>query len=121
MDSIQKSFLTIQEMKKKSRDIRTIIKDAFSQNADYQEVNEELKKLKEKKKTIEQKVHSEFERELQQLDDMKIDLETEMNEISDAILTRVMKGEVIKVRDARNTIYLPEIKVAFKKSEDQEI
>lgn len=120
MKSPQEVFLEIQTIKKKQRDIRAMVKDALAKSLSYKEATDELATLREKKKVIEQKVKNEYERELAQLDDLKIDLETEMNELSDMVLSEITKGNIVKLRDAYNKVYDPIIKIAFKKSDEEE-
>jgi predicted nuclease with TOPRIM domain len=116
MQSIQEIFNRIQETKKKQKDIKTTYKDALAGVAEYQEITDKLKQLREKKKQIEAQVQQDFSSEFTKLDDYKIDIESDMTLLSDAVLTKVMKGETIEIEDEYNNKYEPIFKVNFKKT-----
>lgn len=118
--SAQEIFIQIQELKKQQKDIRKMITDARTGSPQFQEVKAELDALRQKKKTIDVGIMREFERELTKLDDLKIDIESEQEELSDMALTQIMKGEIVKVHDAYNNSYDVVVKLNFKKSDDQE-
>lgn len=115
----QEIFQQIQDIKKQQRDIRNLVRDALTQSPDFQQAKAELEATRQKKKNAEIKVKNQFERELTKLDDLKIDLESEIEELSDVVLTQLMKGEIVKVHDAYNNSYDVTVKVAFKKSDEQ--
>ncbi|MDO8490074.1 MAG: hypothetical protein Q7S47_01500 [bacterium] len=118
--SAQEIFIEIQELKKQQKDIRKMVNDARAGSPEFQQTKAELEALRQKKKTIEAGIMREFERELTKLDDLKIDLETEQEELSDVVLTQLMKGEIVKVHDAYNNSFEVVVKLNFKKSDDQE-
>lgn len=120
MSDIQELFYKIQDLKKKQRDIRVMVRDALKQSKSYQDIQSEWNKVRDQKKEIERKVKGEYEKELSKLDDLKIDLESELEEFSDAALDQIMKGKVVKVHDARNVSYDVVVKAVFQKSDEQE-
>ncbi|MBI4239957.1 hypothetical protein HY620_03135 [Candidatus Uhrbacteria bacterium] len=120
MASIQDVFFTIQDIKKQQREIRKMYTEALDKASDYQDVTDQLAALREKKKIIEQKIKSEFSRELDKLDDLKDGLKAEQERMSMMVLDQLAKGEIIKVRDSYNNSYDPIVKVSFKKSDESE-
>ncbi len=120
MKEVQDLFYKIQDIKKKQRDIRVMVGDALKQSKAYQDVRQELNKVRDQKKEIERNVKSEYEKELSKLDDLKIDLESELEEFSDAALDQIMKGKVVKVRDSKNISYDVFVTAHFKKSDEQD-
>lgn len=120
MSTIQDTFFKIQDTKKKQREIRSVYREALSKSYDYQDITAQIKTLREKKKKIEDGIKSEYSREFDMLDDYAEALKTEQDRISDMVLTSLAKGEIIKVRDMRNTAYDPIMKVVFRKSDEQE-
>lgn len=116
MQDIQEIFNRIQEVKKKSKDIRAAYKDALAASGEYKEIDEKIKTLRERKKQIEQSVKSDFSGEFTKLEDYKVDLESDNTMLSDAALTKLMKGETVEVVDEYNNKYSPEFSVKFKKS-----
>lgn len=118
--SIQELFLNIQSLKQKQRDLRKLVKDALDASGELRGVKDELEIARERKKSLEAKIKSQFEKELSKLDDLKIDLETESGELSDAVLVVLMRGETVNIRDERNNPYTLSLKVVFKKSNEIE-
>lgn len=120
MSTIQDTFFKIQDTKKKQREVRSVYREALSKSYDYQDITAQIRTLREKKKKIEDGIKSEYSRELDMLDDFAEALKTEQDKISDMVLSSLAKGEIIKVRDMRNTAYDPIVKVVFRKSDEQE-
>ncbi len=120
MSTIQDTFFKIQDTKKKQREIRSVYREALSKSYDYQDITAQIRTLREKKKKIEDGIKSEYSRELDMLDEFAESLKVEQDRISDMVLSSLAKGEIIKVRDMRNTAYDPIVKVVFRKSDEQE-
>ena len=116
----QDIFQQILIIQKQQRDIRAMVRDGLAQSPEFQQIKTEFESLRQKKKTAEAQVNNQFERELSKLDDLKIDLETEREELCDVVLSRLMKGEIVKVHDQYNASYDVAVKVSFKKSDEQE-
>lgn len=115
MANLEQVFDRISEIKKQQKDIKTSYKDALVTSQSYQDVVEELKKLKEKKKNIELAIREDFSYEFQKLEDLKIDLASEQEVLSDIALTKLMKGESIALKDKHDVEYEPVFSVKFKK------
>ncbi len=116
MQSIQEIFSRIQESKKKQKDLKTAYKDALAGSMEYQDITDKLKNLKEKKKQIELTIKEQFSSELTQLEDLKIDIASDMEVLTDIAMTTLMKGETVEVEDEYGNQYEPNFKVSFKKA-----
>jgi predicted nuclease with TOPRIM domain len=116
MQDIQELFNRIQVTKKQAKDIRSAYKDALSSSGEYVEINEKIKTLRERKKQIEASIKSDFSGEFTKLEDYKVDLESDNTMLSDAALTKLMKGETVQVVDEYNNTYEPQFNVKFKKT-----
>ena len=116
MQDIQEIFNRIQEVKKKSKDIRSAYKDALATAGEYKEIEEKIKTLRERKKQIETSIKNDFSGEFTKLEDYKIDLESDNVMLSDAALSKLMKGETVQVVDEYNNNYEPQFSVKFKKT-----
>jgi predicted nuclease with TOPRIM domain len=116
MQDIQEIFNRMQSIKKQQKDIRSTYKDALDSTPEYKEINEKIKTLRERKKQIENTTKESFSSEFTKLDDFKIDLESENVMLSDAALTKLMKGETVQVTDEYNNNYEPLFTVRFKKT-----
>jgi len=115
MQDLQEVFNRIQESKQSQKEIRTMYKDALTQNGEYQEIQENMKSLREKKKRIETAIKEQFAGEITKLEDLKIDIESDMEMLADIALTKYTKGETVGVTDKNNVEYAPVFKVLFKK------
>jgi len=115
MQNIQEIFTRIQVAKKTKKDLEVAFKDALSTSLEYQEIGEKLTTLREKKKQIEATIKEQFAGELTKIDDLKIDIASDMEMMSDIAMTIIMKGETIEIKDQYDNEYEPIFKVNFKK------
>lgn len=116
MQDIQQIFNRVQEAKRKKKDLESAYKDALSTSLEYQEIKDQIAALREKKKGIERTIRDQFAHELTQIDDLKIDIASDMELLSDIAMTTLMKGDSIDVKDEYDNEYEPIIKVTFKKT-----
>ena len=116
MQSIQEIFQRTLELKKKQKDLRSAYKEALAGSLEYQELVEKMKTMKEKKKQIETTTKEQFSSEFTKLEDMAIDLASDMEMMTDMALSMMMKGETVSVKDQYDNEYEPVFKVSFKKS-----
>lgn len=116
MQDIQEVFARIQEAKKAQKEIRDMYKDGLANTPGYQEIVEEMKTLREKKKSVETAVRESMASEWTKLEDMKIDIDSDQELLSDIAMTKIMKGETISVTDQYDNEYEPAFKVTFKKA-----
>ncbi len=116
MSKIQEIFNRVQQSKKEVREIKKIYRDALQNSQSYQDVLEEIKKLKEKKKHLEEAIKEDFASEFSKLDTLKVDIENDNMLLSDAVLTKLVKGENVNLEDEEGRTYEPVFTVKFKKS-----
>lgn len=102
MQNAQEVFDRIQETKRKIKDIRTFIKSKYEEVSEFVEIQEKKKKLNEKQKLITNEVDSHYPSEIQKLDDMKIDLDSDKEMLNDILLSKLMKGEEVELKDNPN-------------------
>lgn len=116
MQNIQDVFNQIREMKKEQKDLRDMYKDALVQADEYEEIIEEIKTLREKKKAIEQRIQAQLGRAYEKFEDLKHEVETQKEMMNDIALSTLMKGETVVVKDEFDNEYEPNWKVGFKKA-----
>ncbi len=116
MANLQEIYNRIAENKKKQKEIRTAYKEALAGSAEYQELMEKKKTLSVKIKQIEASYKQEFNSELTKIDDLKIDLASDLELLNDAALTQLMKGETVEITDEYDNKYEPVFSVKFKKA-----
>lgn len=116
MSNLQEVFLRIRETKKEQKKLKDAYRDALLNSAEYKQVSDDLKDLRNRKKQIEADIRAQFSSEFTRLDDLKIDLESDFEILSDIALTQLMKGETVKVKDEYEVEYEPIFTVKFKKT-----
>ena len=115
MQNLQEVFIRIKENRKRQKDIRDMYKDMLANTSGYQELVDEAKAAREKKKAVETQIKEQMASELTMLEDLKIDIESDMELLSDIAMTMLMKGETVQVTDEYDNEYEPQFKVGFKK------
>lgn len=115
MADVQQIFNKIKERQKEQKTIKQIYRDVLNNSQEYQNVLEELDSLKIKKKKIEEVLKSELRSEMEQLNSIKVDIESEKEILSQATLAKILKGEQIELVDENNNKYEPIFSVRFKK------
>ena len=115
MQDIQSIFNRIQEAEKKLKDLKAMYTDALSSSQEYQEIKEEMKAKRDRKKQIENTTKEQFGSELTQMEDLKIDIASDMELLSDAAMTMIMKGQTVAITGKNDEEYEPVFKVNFKK------
>jgi len=116
MQDIQEIFGRIQKIKKQQKELRSTYKEALNASQEYVELSDKLKTLRERKKQIENTVKGDFASEFTKLDDLKIDLESDMEMLSDMAFTKMVKGEAVEIKDDYDNTYEPVVVVRFKKA-----
>ncbi len=115
MPKLEEVFNGIKKNQKKQREIMSAYRETLSNSHEYNEISEKLKTLKEKKKKIEDDAKAEFSNEFSQLEDLKLDMETDKELISDMVLNKLIKGESVELIDKNENQYEPIFNVRFKK------
>lgn len=116
MADIQSVFDRIKGKKQKRKDLQALYKEALGNSKTYQEILEDMERLKDKKLRVETAIRTEFVNEFAQLDRLKEDLSAEEQLLNDMVLSEFMKGQTIELTDEYNNKYEPTFKVAFKKA-----
>ncbi|MFA5128215.1 MAG: hypothetical protein WC457_04435 [Patescibacteria group bacterium] len=115
MVDIQEVYNRMQETKKKQKDIREALRDAMSTSAEYQEILEKIKALRVKKQQTEAAIRADFSGEMEKMEEYALDLKSDNMLLSDAAMTKLMKGETVELTDEYDNKYEPIFSVKFKK------
>ena len=115
MQNLQEIFSRVQKAKTRQKEIKEIYRDALTGTPEYQEINDKLKTLRERKKQIEQTIREQFGSELTELEDLKVDIESDTELMSDVALSQLVKGETIEIKDQYENEYEPVFNVKFRK------
>ncbi len=117
MPNLQDVFARIKQTSKEKRDIKRTYDDALRASKPYQDILDELKRLKDKKSSFESAIQADFQQELQKMESMKESLNTDRQLLTDMALTQMMKGETVEITDENDVKYEPVFKVSFKKAD----
>ncbi len=116
MKDLQEVFSRLQVSKKRKKDIAAMYKDALDNTPGYKEIVDELKTMREKKKQIETVIRESMSKEIIELEDLKVDIESDTELLSDIALAQFVKGETVEVSDEYENQYEPTFVVKFKKA-----
>lgn len=116
MANIQEIFNRIQKSKKEQKDIKAMYKDALASSKAYEQAGEELKRLKDKKKQIEEGVKDDFRSEFDKLEVLKAEIENDNMLLSDAVMSAYIKGQNVEIKDDKDNRYEPIFSVRYKKA-----
>ncbi len=116
MKSVQEVFSHLLEIKRQQKEYMTAYKDALENTDNYREITEQLKTLREKKKQLEAAVKNQLGKSYEKLEELKADLQSEKEMLSDVAITTLMGGETVQVKDEYENIYEPVWSVKFKKT-----
>ncbi len=117
MTDINEIHTRMRATRAEKKKVSEIFRDVFDQSAPYQEALEKIKELKIKKMQLEHEIRSGLKSEMEQLDRLKLDLQSDAVLLSDAALTKLMKGETVEITDENDVKYEPSFKVTFKKAQ----
>lgn len=112
-NSLEAVYKRLQEKKRKRRDLNKSFQDELSVHPRYQEIVEELKKLREEKKSIENEVRSSAD--VAELEALKADIKGDMEMLADITLNKFLAQENVEIVDDFNTRWVPAFSVRFKK------
>lgn len=116
MANLQEIFNRIQKSKKEQKEIKTMFRDALLNSKAHIEASEELKRLKDKKKQIEEGIKDDFRTEFDKLEVLKAEIENDSLLLSDAAMSAYVKGQTVEIRDEKDNRYEPVFNVRFKKA-----
>ncbi len=116
MSEIQEIFDRVKQFKNEQKMIRDAYKSELSHHSEYQEVKDELEKIKIHKKEIEKAIKDAMIKDFEKLEDLKLDIDADNEMISDLAFNKLMKGEKVEIQDELGNKYDPVIVVKFQKA-----
>ncbi len=121
MKDIQEIFNDLEEVKKTQKEIQTEYKDALVNANEYQEIQDQIKELTEKRKQIQGIVQAEMGQRFQDLEIAK-DQQKELKQmLSDIAMSNLMDGKSIELKDNNDSVYEPQFSVTFKRTNAKSI
>ncbi len=115
MQNVQELFDKLQEMKKEMKEINRDYKDALINANEYEETTDELKRLREKKKQIENITKGRMGAKYARLEDLKKKSDETNQLITDIAMSTLMEGKTLEIKDEYQNSYEPVYKITFRK------
>ena len=115
MPNLDEVYRRLETNKKKQKEINTMLRDECTHHPRHEEVMDEMKVLRDEKKSIEQDVRAGVPQS-QELEELKAEILTDQEILSDLALNLFMKNETVEIKDEFDRTWLPVFKVTFKKS-----
>jgi hypothetical protein len=118
MKDLKDVYFKMQDKKHQKNELGKMIRDALSVNQQHKELTEEIKRLRDKKKGIENQVANECLADVQQLDTLKLEIAAANELLSDIALTMYANHENVEIVDEERGVRLtPVFNVKFQKEE----
>ncbi|MEA3249541.1 MAG: hypothetical protein U9Q03_04245 [Patescibacteria group bacterium] len=114
MQNLQEIHRRLEELKRRRRELNRMFKDELAQNEQYQKIVEDLKVLREKKKSIENAAKVACFSEADELDRIKEQVASEREMMTDVALNMYVEGKTVEIVD-EDARYVPQFSVKFKK------
>jgi len=115
MKEAQEVWSRIKEKQTAQKTLKDIHRSVLANSQEYQLVLEELKVLKEKKKKVQSSLESDLKEEFQKIDEIKSDIASDREMLSNIALSQLLKGEKVELSDEHNNKYGPVFSVRFEK------
>jgi len=110
----QEVFTRLEQNKNKLREVNRQIKDHYESNSDYANLVEQGKAVSDKKKQLRTQLNESIEKLLESRDDLKIDVMSDKDLLTDILLVKVAKQEQVTLKDQYQQEVLPLFSVKFK-------
>lgn len=120
MPSLQEVYNRMQEKKKEYKIIARGFQDELKNNARYQEILEEMKRLREEKKSFEEQTKAAALLDAAKLETLKLDIDSDKEMLTDIALSKYVAQENVEIVDREAVRYEPKFSVNFKKASEAE-
>ncbi|OGL72026.1 hypothetical protein A3C17_04545 [Candidatus Uhrbacteria bacterium RIFCSPHIGHO2_02_FULL_53_13] len=114
--SLAETYNELQEKQREKRELTQGFKDELASNTRYIAIQNDMKKLRAEKKAIENDAYAHNMKDYQRLEDLKTDIKSDRELLSDLALNMYLSNETVEVVDEKNQRWIPEFSVRFHKS-----
>ena len=116
MPQLDEVYKRLAEAKAERRELQKMFKDDLKNTPKYVAIVEELKSLRDEKKTIENDLRQTYANETERLEQLKADIADDTELLSDIALNMYVNEETVEIKDEDDNTYYPQFKVTFKRS-----
>lgn len=120
MPNLQEVHSRMRVKKKEQSEIKKMFKDSLAHDSRYTEILEQIKKLREEKKSIENRTWAQSQGDLEKLDLLSLDIKSDKELLSDIALNMYVAGKTVEVIDENQVRWIPAFAVSFTKDPDSE-
>lgn len=115
MVSHEEVYARLQKNKKQRSEVAKMIRDELANNAKYQAMAEESKRIKDEMASIRNEVQGFAASEIEKLEDLKTDIKTDTQMLTDLVLAKFLANETVEIVDEFNQKWVPAFSVKFEK------
>jgi hypothetical protein len=112
---LEEIYTRLTNSQKEIRDIRKMFKDELLHSSRYQEIQEEMKALRDERKMIENEIKANSQGDMDKMEDLKLEIETDKELLSDMALNMYVSKENVEIVDEYDNRWVPFFSVKFKK------
>jgi hypothetical protein len=113
----QDIFNRIEEAKREQREIKSVYRDMLASSEEYENLTDELKTLKAKKKQIETGMQNQMSEKWSRFEVLQRGVVDDRQLLADAALKDLLNGEPVRVVGQREEEYEPLFAVRFRKKQ----
>ena len=117
MPNTQDIFSRIEEAKREQREIKSVYRDMLASSEEYENMTDELKTLKAKKKQIETSMQNQMSEKWTRFETLQRGIVDDRQLMADAALKDLLAGEPVRVTGLRDEEYEPLFAVRFRKKQ----
>jgi len=115
MANLEEVYTRLREKKKQRAEIARMFKDELENEPRYKEIVDQMKALRDEKKSIENAAYARASRDAEKLDLLKLDIKSDQEMLSDIAINMYTEGKSVEVVDEYNTRWVPNFSVRFVK------
>jgi hypothetical protein len=121
MKGLNEVYSGIQAKKKERKEIVKMFKDELAHDPVYQQIGEELKALRDRKKSIENESKAKALKDAERMDTLKLEIDSDTEMLADIALTKYAANEQTEIVDTDGVRWVPQFRVSYKKDKDSAI
>ena len=103
------------DAKKERKELLAIFKDALSATADWDDLTDKMKGLRDRRKQIQFSVESQLSDHMKKMDQVAKDIASDRQLLADIALAQLIKGKTVKVIGPGDIQFEPRFSIAFKR------
>lgn len=119
MQDLSSVYAEIQAKKRERKELTKLFQDELSHNGEYQKLLDELKTLREKKKSIEDSAKAGALSDVHRLDTLAEEIKDGSQLLADIAMTKFLARETVEIVADDNVRLVPVFSVKFKKEEGE--